>query len=180
MLLYTRFNECTPYRGAAVVSEILQRARGARLLVVGDGPAAGREAFFRELQRRGASQRVTWLGALRGPALHAALETDAVGLWLFDENRINLARSPVKLLELLAHGRPTIAEAVGEVAPLAGSGAQLVEAGATAELVRRATWLLRDRAARHEQAQQARASMAAHNWALRAHALEEAYRSRYT
>jgi glycosyltransferase involved in cell wall biosynthesis len=175
LLLYTRFNEFTPARGAAVAAEILRRVREARLVVVGDGPIERRQTFFRELERLGVAHRVTWRGMLTGEALHAVLEADAVALWLFDNNRINVARSPVKLLELMTHGRPLVAEAVGEVPRLAGTGARLVRAGDTAELARQATTLLQDRTERQEQARRARASLAANTWSARAQALDRLY-----
>ena len=111
LLLYTRFNEFAPTRGAKIVSQILDRVPTARAVIVGDGPAERRQAFSRELERRRSRRVSVGVGCWpSGPRWRASGRQR--GPWLFDDNTINAARSPVKLLELMAHGRAIVAEAV--------------------------------------------------------------------
>jgi glycosyltransferase involved in cell wall biosynthesis len=132
LLLYTRFNEFSLERGADAIDRVLACLPAAKLSVVGDGPQ--RPAFERLLLARSCAARVRFAGFLHGHELGVALREADVGLWLFDDTPINRARSPVKLLELLAVGTPVVAEAVGEVAALGGAGLQPVTPGNVPEL----------------------------------------------
>jgi glycosyltransferase involved in cell wall biosynthesis len=115
---------------------------------------------------------------LSGQALHDALSTDSVAVWLFDDTPINRARSPAKLLALLAHGRPVVAEAVGEVPRLANRSATLIAPGDTAGLVESAVSLLRDPRARSALGGRARlATQTQATWTERAEWLERAYQA---
>jgi len=181
LLLYTRFNEFAPARAAEIVGAILDRVPESRLVVVGDGPAGARSAFRHALEREGAANRTDWLGFLTGPALATVLEADSVALWLFDDNPINRARSPIKLLELLAHGRPVVAEAVGEVRALCGAGARLVAPGDASRLIECAVALLASPRERNYLGEQARAAMReGATWRRRATELARAYAAMYT
>jgi glycosyltransferase involved in cell wall biosynthesis len=120
-------------------------------------------------------------GTLPAEALAGALGVDSVALWLFDDNPINRARSPVKLLELLAHGRAVVAEGVGEVSTLADGAALLVAPGDTETLVEEAIRLLTDSIARRRLGQQAQVAMQrGASWRARAEQLSAWYSSTYT
>ncbi|HLI28516.1 MAG TPA: glycosyltransferase [Chloroflexota bacterium] len=176
LLLYSRFNEFAPARGAALVAAILQRVPAARLLVVGPVDSAGGQAFLRELAVRGCAGRVLCTGFQEGAARDTLLAQDSVALWLFDDTAINRARSPAKLVELLWAGRAVVAEAVGEVPALAGGAACLVPPGAHEALVEATVGLLTTPALRHAYAARARARAGAHlDWPARARRLAAAY-----
>ncbi|HEY7064004.1 MAG TPA: glycosyltransferase [Chloroflexota bacterium] len=176
LLMYTRFNEFTPARGAAIVADILKSAPAARLEVVGDGPAAARAAFLVAIARQGLARRVRHRGLLTGSELGEALTGDAVALWLFDDNAINRARSPAKLLELLAYGKALVAEAIGEVPGLVGDAAVLTTLTAPAETVRATVELLSMPERCAELGCAARRRAGAHaTWRSRARALVSSY-----
>lgn len=176
LLLYTRFNEFAPQRGAALVGAILQRVPAARLLVVGPADSAAGRTFLGDLATLGCAARVTCAGFQEGATRDALLAQDSVALWLFDDTAINRARSPAKLAELLAHGRPVVAEAVGEVPALAGDAAWLVPARASTALVEAAVRLLTTPDLRQAYAARARTHAAAHlSWSTRAQRLAAAY-----
>lgn len=176
LLIYTRFNEFTPGRAAAIVGEILRGVPNAHLDVVGDGPTLERHSFFGAIRRQGFAGRVRERGLLNGAQLSAALAGDAVALWLFDNNAINRARSPAKLLELLAHGKAIVAESVGEVARQVGNAAILTGPDAPTDTIRATTSLLLTREHRaalgHKAWLRARDSA---RWHSRATALNTAY-----
>jgi glycosyltransferase involved in cell wall biosynthesis len=176
LLLYSRFNEFAPARGAALVAAILQRVPAARLLVVGPTDSAGSQAFLRELAARGCLERATCAGFQEGAARDALLARGDVALWLFDDTAINRARSPAKLVELLWAGRAVVAEAVGEVPALAGDAAWLVPPRAHEALVEATVGLLTTPALRRDLAIRARAHAGAHlDWSARARRLAAAY-----
>jgi glycosyltransferase involved in cell wall biosynthesis len=177
LLIYTRFNEFGPRRGAEMVAAILARVPTVRLVVVGDGPTGLKRQFFDQLAMYGLTERVTDCGLLRGQAIEQVLAQDSVALWLFDTTPVNVARSPVKLLELMASGRPVVAEAVGEVPALAADGARLVGPGDQQALIEAAVQLLENHAQREVLGRHARDRAAGLCWTRRAADLEAHYRS---
>jgi glycosyltransferase involved in cell wall biosynthesis len=116
LLWYTRFTEASPDRVAGLVAPLLQADSSLRLIVFGDEVESGdkdrAQAAFRAL---GVSGRVQWVAY--GPGGLGALLTqhsDPVGIYPLDDDLTDRARSPTKLVELMAHGVPVVAEAVGE------------------------------------------------------------------
>jgi glycosyltransferase involved in cell wall biosynthesis len=176
LLLYTRFNEFGPRRGALLMTEILQRLPGARLKVVGDTASTEAAGFFAELRSQQLRERVDVVGLVSGPALLAALTTAAVALWPFDETAINRARSPVKFLELMAAGNAIVAEDVGEVRTLGGDCVRLVPPDSLPAFVNAVVALVTDCAKRTALGRAARArAVEIGDWADRAQALESSY-----
>ncbi len=176
LLLYTRFNEFSLRRGVDAIGRVLSCLDTALLTVVGDGPQ--RAAFERLVLGRPWASRVRFAGFLEGRDLAVALSGADVAIWLFDDTPINRARSPVKLVELLAAGVPVVAEAVGEVAALAGAGLRLVRPGNVRELTTAVVTLALGAAKQPVQAMRAqeRASRTP-TWEARAEALEQRYLS---
>jgi len=129
VLVYTRFNEFDADRAARLLVALLRAHPNARLEVIGDGEGPDGRVFLSRLSTEGLVGRIVFHGLLDGPALQQALAGDHVALWLFDDNAINRARSPVKLLELMAAGNAIVAEAAGEVAALTDAAARLVPPG---------------------------------------------------
>jgi glycosyltransferase involved in cell wall biosynthesis len=176
LLLYTRFNEFGARRCVSLMAEILRRLPRARLKVVGDTSSQEALEFFAGLRAQHLAERTDNLGVLNGRALSAALTHSTVGLWPFDPTPINRARSPVKLLELMAAGNPIVAENVGEVASLAGRAVRVVSSDRPGAFVAAVTSLVADDAARADLGRAARArARSLHNWDLRAETVETLY-----
>jgi glycosyltransferase involved in cell wall biosynthesis len=176
VLLYTRFNEFDSGRAADLLTTVLQNHVDARLGIVGDGGGPDGRTFLSRFDTEGLSNRVTYHGMLDGRVLRRALSGDHVSLWLFDDTAINRARSPVKLLELMAAGNAIVAEAAGEVAALAQHAVRLVPQGDAYAILSAIVELLDDANARRLLGRRARVHVAkSASWADRAAALEACY-----
>jgi glycosyltransferase involved in cell wall biosynthesis len=176
LVLYTRFNEFTPERGVQLIDRVLSESPGARLTVIGDG---GDRARFEALIRSHHwANRVRLLGFQEADSLQALLRSPNVALWPFDDNPMNRARSPSKLLELLAYGRAVVAEDVGDVRRLVGSAGRLVPSGDISGFANAVKDLLEDeRAGSCLGARAARRAAAELSWDNRAAHLESCYQN---
>jgi glycosyltransferase involved in cell wall biosynthesis len=176
LVLYTRFNEFAPARGVAAVAAVLQRLPTAELVVIGEGDTAARKEFEAGLQGAGVAGRCHWMGYLVEPERHRVLSSAHGAIWLFDDTPINRARSPAKLLELLAMGLPVIAEDVGETRALIGRAGVLVPPCSREALIAAVARLADSRDTRLELANAARRRIAAAaTWLDRAATLERTY-----
>lgn len=114
VLLYTRFVEHCPAAVWAVWRRVLAGEPKARLLVAGQG-SRGEEAELLRLARAAGHgdsiQCLGWLPAAARPGLFAAVDA---ALLPVRDTPLNRAKSPLRLLELLAGGVPVITQRVGE------------------------------------------------------------------
>jgi glycosyltransferase involved in cell wall biosynthesis len=118
------------------------------------------------------------LGHLEGEALWQALQSAVVALWPFEDTPINRARSPVKLLELMAAGQAVVAEDVGEVRALAREATELVPAGSAERFAAAVHRLWAEPGRRAELAKRAVAAAGReHRWSARARTLDRLYRT---
>jgi glycosyltransferase involved in cell wall biosynthesis len=174
LVLYTRFNEFTPERGVHLLDRVLDGSPRVGLTVIGDGE--DRIRFETLVRAHRWAERVTILGFQEGDSLQALLRAPNVALWPFDDNPANRARSPSKLLELLAYGRAVVAEDVGEVRRLVGSSGRLVAPGDVSGFARAVQGLLQDEGARNRLGARAGQRAATElSWDTRAANLEAAY-----
>ncbi len=130
ILLYTRFFEFAVARVVDLLVRVRERRPGTRLLVVGRGLFGEEEELFRLAAEAGLSvtadpaqfadpaapltRDVTYAGWVPAAALPAYFDRAAVAIYPFDDTLINRAKCAVKLTDLLAHGVPVVAEAVGQ------------------------------------------------------------------
>lgn len=176
LVLYTRFNEFEPARGAADVAAVLQRLPTAELLVIGEGDTVRGHEFEAGLRGAGVADRCHWMGYLSELERQRVLSSAHGAIWLFDDTPINRARSPAKLLELLAMGLPVIAEDVGETRALIGRGGVLIPPTSREALVAATVRLADSRDTRLELATAARRRIAdTATWSHRAASLEDTY-----
>lgn len=114
VLLYTRFVEHSPAQVWQVWRRVLAEEPASRLLVAGRG-RQGEEIRLAQLAAQaGGRQSVTllgWLPAATRPGLLAAAD---LALLPVADTPLNRAKSPMRLLELLAAGVPVATQAVGE------------------------------------------------------------------
>ena len=96
----------------------------------------------------------------------------------FERNDITECKSPLKIVEYLASGKPIVASRVGEVERMIGGAGILTEPGDAMSLADGIEKLLKDRELRKEFSQKARLQAEnRHNWSNTADGLLRAYRS---
>jgi glycosyltransferase involved in cell wall biosynthesis len=113
VLCYTRFVGCGPARLAAIVSQVAAQVPLAHFLIVGAGLKGEEREFQARLAEPVCATLAGWVGE---EALSGHLSCADLALFPLDDNLINWARCPAKLIDLLAAGVPVVAEAIGEAA----------------------------------------------------------------
>lgn len=180
VLLYTRFVEHTPAEVWRVWRLVLAAQPDAQLLVVGQGHAGEAQQLAHLAAQAGAGRSVRllgWLPASARPGLFAAV--DAALLPVAD-TPLNRAKSPMRLLDLLAAGVPVATQRVGEYGTLVIDGVSglLAEPGDAAGLAACVLRLLRSPELRGQLGQGAASSLrAGHTWPDLAQVALAAYRT---
>jgi glycosyltransferase involved in cell wall biosynthesis len=113
ILLYTRFVEFSIDRIVDLLSSILERFPEARLVVVGEGLHGEASSLAAIAESRGLAHAVRVLRYSEGEIARQMARV-ALAIYPLDDNLVNRAKSPAKLLELLSAGVPVVADAVGE------------------------------------------------------------------
>ncbi len=178
VVLYTRFLEFGLDRLIRVMEALARRSPDLRFLYVGQ-PLGDEEARFREaVAGAGLMRRIDWEGWVEPARLPEVLGRGHLALYLMDDNLINRAKCPMKLIDLLAAGLPVVADAVGQVPEYIrhGETGWLVPPGDGSAMVEAAWTLLQDPAAAWRIGENARRMIAAaHGWEHRLPTLEAAY-----
>jgi glycosyltransferase involved in cell wall biosynthesis len=163
VLLYSRFVEHGPEDVWQVWQRVLAAEPGAQLLVAGQG-RSGEERRLAQLAAQagaGPSLRVLgWLPPSARPGLFAAVDA---ALLPVQDTPLNRAKSPMRLLDLLAAGVPVATQRVGEYGELVIDGVSglLAEPGDTAGLAECVVRLLRSPELRRQVGEAATAAMRA-------------------
>lgn len=114
VLLYTRFVEHSPQEVWQAWRAVLAAEPAAQLLIAGQG-RAGEEALLAQIAAgAGAGRSVRqlgWLPARARPGLFAAVDAAMLPV---QDTPLNRAKSPMRLLDLLAAGVPVATQRVGE------------------------------------------------------------------
>lgn len=144
VLLYTRFVEHTAEEVWRVWREVLAAAPGAQLLAAGQGRRGEERHLARLAAQAGAASSVRllgWLPADARPGLFAAVDA---ALLPVQDTPLNRAKSPMRLLDLLAAGVPVATQRVGEYGTYVVDGVSglLAESGDAAGLAERVVRLL--------------------------------------
>ncbi len=129
VLLYTRFVEHRPEEVWQVWRRVLAAEPGAQLLVAGLGRGGEEGILAQSAAESGAARSVQvlgWLPASARPGLFAAV--DAAMLPVRDTS-LNRAKSPMRLLDLLAAGVAVATQRVGEYGAIVVDGATGLLAG---------------------------------------------------
>jgi glycosyltransferase involved in cell wall biosynthesis len=118
MLLYTRFFEFQAARVVSVFARVVEEMpdADARLLVVGKGLAGEEVAFAEQLAARGLGERAVMVGWVDAAEVPHYLAAGDVAIYPLDDTLLNRTKCPVKLVDLMAAGRPVVAERVGQAA----------------------------------------------------------------
>mgnify|MGYP001244621918 FL=1 len=121
-LLYSRFVEHSPAEVWQVWRRVLDAEPDTRLLVAGQGARGEERELARLAVRSGAGPTVQvlgWLPADSRPGLLAAVDA---ALLPVRDTPLNRAKSPMRLLDLLAAGVPVATQRVGEYGQLVTDG----------------------------------------------------------
>ncbi len=146
VLLYSRFLEFSAARVAAVFTHIAHAVPASMLLVVGSGPQGEEHELAALLANGGLGDRMILAGWQEPAALPAHVAAADVALFPLDDTLLNRAKCPAKLVELMAAGRPVVAESVGEATGYIDHEANglLVEPGDTKAFAAAAVRVLQD------------------------------------
>ncbi len=177
ILLYTRFAEFPYQWPLEVLRLVLADHPTARLLVVGEGFFDEEHRLYSEATRTGIHRHIDIIGRVSEQDLPAYLSSADVCIYPMEDNLINRAKSPVKLLEVMLMGVPVVAHRVGEVGEFVGDEGVLVRPADLPGMAVAVSDLLRDPARRQVLGERARRRVwADFNWQGLCVVAEEAYR----
>jgi glycosyltransferase involved in cell wall biosynthesis len=167
VLAYTRFSEHTPEHLVRVWRRVLEQEPQARLAVAGPRPGVEAGRLLGAAKTAGVSHSMLMVGWVP-PASRAGLfaATD-VALLPVSDTPLNRAKSPMRLLDLLAAGVPMVTQDVGEYGLLVSNGLTglVTEPGSDTALAAAAVRLLRVPLLRERLGQAAAATMRIeHSW----------------
>ena len=149
LLLWTRFVEFPVSWPLAVLRALARQWPALCLLVVGAGFHGEEHDLAARAAAMGLGDRVIVTGRVEGGDLGATLALADVAIYPMRDTLLNRAKCPVKLLDLLALGIPTVAHTVGQVAAyLDASSGLLVPPGDLPGLAAGVAALLADPARR--------------------------------
>jgi glycosyltransferase involved in cell wall biosynthesis len=146
VLLYTRFVEHSPQEVWRVWQRVLADSPDAQLFVAGRG-RAGEEAVLAEIASNAGAgrsiQTLGWLPANTRPGLFAAVDAAMLPV---QDTPLNRAKSPMRLLDLLAAGVPVATQRVGEYGTIVADGVTglLADPADAAGLAQHVVTLLRE------------------------------------
>jgi glycosyltransferase involved in cell wall biosynthesis len=177
VLAYTRFVEFAPARLVDTFAKIRGEVPEARLLVAGKGLGDEDATLARLARERGLDGAVCQLGWTDRRDLPDVFAAADVALYPLDDTRLNRAKCPMKLVDLLLAGVPVVADDVGQASEYVADGqtGRLVPPGDVAAMAAAAVDLLRDPVRRQALGHAARASLLTHwTWARQADRVAEA------
>ncbi len=158
-----------PWCGIDVVLEALVAVRsavpGTRCVVAGDGPEVYRRRLEAAIERLGLGECVDFLGAVPHEQALELLRAGGVGLATFRPSELRRYAFPLKVLEYMAHGLPTLATADSETAAVLARHDCGVSVACDPEAVAGALVdLLRDRERYRRLSANALAAAASYRW----------------
>ena len=156
------------------INVILHKHQGASFMIVGEG-------FLEHKLKRlaldlGLREKIIFTGAVAHKDIPYYIAAADICVAPFKETEVSCCKSPLKIVEYLACGKPVVAGLVGEVRNMAGGCAILTEEGNFHSLAEGILKLLDDRDLREALADGARARIEKkYNWNYTADSLLRAY-----
>lgn len=178
ILAYTRFVEFDPRRLVAVFERVRSRVPDTHLLVVGKGLHGEEHDFLTCVAERGLGTVVHFVGWVPSGDLPSYLAAGDVAAYLLDDTRLNRAKCPMKLVDLLLAGVAVVAEDVGQAREYVVDGETgcLVPTGDIGAMAERIAALLVDPEYRRKLGQAARSSILSRwSWTQQATPIAEAF-----
>ncbi len=179
-LLLTRFIEFLPAQLVDIWAGVHRRLPEATLIVAGNAPRGEAQIARLLMEAHLPVARVRWQGFIPHPALSSLCAEANVAFFPARANRLNRAKCPARLADVMAAGLPVVAHRIGEhetyvVHPETGL---LVPPGDDAAMSEAISSLLRDRPRAERMGQAARQRIASYfTWDRLSEQVEEAYAS---
>ena len=155
---------------------ILDKGITANFMIVGDGSRA--HELRQYAKARNLEKQIIFTGAVESEEVPEYIAACDIAVACFEENAVTRCKSPLKIAEYLASGKPIVASDVGEVESMVGRAGILVKAGEAAPLAEKIEFLLSDKSLREELGKEARKRAEnIYNWEKSSEALLEAYQT---
>jgi len=180
VLLYTRFFEYDLERLIKVWKCVLDDMPEARLLVVGKGLFGEEERLSKLAKEAGIADSLIFTGWIEPQLLGSYLAAADVAIYPMNDDLLNRAKCPLKLIDLLSAGLPVVAEGVGQVKEYVQHQETgiLVEPGDVQGFAAEVKRLLRDKALRDRLGHRAKAKMKVeYDWNRLAQTVHQVYLS---
>jgi glycosyltransferase involved in cell wall biosynthesis len=153
---------------------VLPRCRESIFLIVGQGYML---LQLKELAKRlGIKDGVIFTGSIPHGLVSQYISVSDICVASFEHNEVTMCKSPLKIAEYLASGKPIVASLVGETRNMVGGAGMLVEPGNYRALAEAIISLLKDPQLRQEMGYRARRrAESRYNWRCITENLLEAY-----
>lgn len=154
--------------------KVLQSFPDASFMIVGDG---WRAAGLREYAQRLKQANIIFTGAVSHTEVPRYIAAADICVACFEDDDVARCKSPLKIAEYLACGKPVVASNVGEVRRMINGCGILVEAGSAQSLAEGVILLLQNNELRTKISTTARRQAEKmHNWAMTANNILKIYR----
>jgi len=153
---------------------VLREEPGTRFFVVGGGRRL--EALMEQAKDLGIGDKVTFSGYVEQERVPDYVAAADVAVATFEDNEITRCKSPLKIAEYLAAGKPIVATDVGDVPRMIEGGGQLVRPGSVEDFAGAIVRYVRDPELRkrHGEVGRRRAEQT-YNWQATGRSLLRAY-----
>lgn len=121
---------------------ILERGVKANFMIVGDGVRS--EELKQKVKDLNLETKIIFTGAVDAEEVQEYIASCDITVACFEDNKVTRCKSPLKIAEYLASGKPIVASRVGEVETMIGDAGILVEPGKATPLAENIIQLLSD------------------------------------
>lgn len=155
---------------------VLRRCPDAIFLIIGEGFMS--KQLKRFVIECGIEQKVIFTGSVSHDDVPQYIGASDICVASFEDNEVTVCKSPLKIVEYLASGKPVVASLVGEVRNMVGGAGLLVEPGNYSALAEGIIKLLENHSLRQEMGiRSRRRAESRYNWHNTALNLIRAYDS---
>jgi len=115
IILYTRFLEFKVERVMDILSKVIEKLENVQLFVIGKGLFREEEKLLRLVKEKAIEKAVIYFGWVQLKDIPHYLTMGDVAIYPYDDTLLNRSKCPGKLIELMAAGKPIVAENVGQI-----------------------------------------------------------------